>query len=81
MADLFRIKRAAQEYTEVLFEMDIETVKELSKQNAKELYAKVEKFTKEAAKKPGWQGDVKKAPSMKDVENWIASAKEIVKKS
>jgi len=81
LADLFRVKRAAQEYTELLFEMDIETVKELSKQKPDELFKKVEKFAKDAKKKPGWQGDVKKAPTAKDVETWITSAKEIVKKS
>ena len=81
IADLFRVKRAAQEYTEVLFEMGIETVKELSKQKPDELFKKVEKFAKEAKKKPGWHGDVKKVPTAKDVEAWITSAKEIVKKS
>lgn len=81
LADLFRVKRTAQEYTELLFEMGIETVKELSKQNAGDLFKKVEKFAKEAKKKPGWQGDVKKIPTAKDVETWIASAKELVKKS
>ena len=81
LADLFRVKRTAQEYTELLFEMGIETVKELSKQNAGELFKKVEKFAKEAKKKPGWQGDVKKVPTAKDVETWITSAKELVKKN
>lgn len=81
IADLFRVKRAAQEYTELLFEMGIETVKELSKQNAGELVRKVERFTKETKKKPGWHGDVKKVPTAQDVEAWITSAKELVKKS
>ncbi|MHA1650030.1 MAG: DUF4332 domain-containing protein [Candidatus Helarchaeota archaeon] len=81
MADLFRVRRAAEEYTNLLFEMGIETVKELSKQKAKELHAKVKKFAAEAEKKPGWHGDVKKVPTLKDVETWIESAKEIVKKS
>lgn len=80
-ADLFRVKRAAEEYTNLLFEMGIETVKELSRQKADDLLKKVEKFTAEAAVKPGWHGDVKKTPTLKDVETWIASAKELVKKS
>lgn len=78
MADLFRVRRAAEEYTEVLFGIGIETVKELSKQKAKTLYSKVKKFTDEAEKKPGWHGDIEKMPSQKDVETWIKSAKEIV---
>jgi len=81
IADLFRVKRAAQEYTEVLFEMGVETVKELSKQKAEDLFKQVQKFVKEAKKKPGWQGDVNKVPTQKDVETWITSAKEIVKKA
>jgi nucleotidyltransferase/DNA polymerase involved in DNA repair len=80
MADLFRLKRAAQEYTEVLFLMGIETVKEVSKQKAEDLVKQVEKFAKEADKKPGWQGDINKIPTLKDVEAWITSAKELVKK-
>jgi len=81
IADLFRVKRAAQEYTELLFEMGIETVKDLSRAKAEDLFKQVQKFAAEAKKKPGWQGDVNKAPTQKDVEIWIASAKEIVKKS
>ncbi|MHA1265802.1 MAG: DUF4332 domain-containing protein [Candidatus Helarchaeota archaeon] len=80
-ADLFRVKRAAEEYTELLFEMGIETVKELSKQNAKELHTKVKKFVKESGKKPGWHGDVRKEPTLADIKKWIESAKELVKKS
>jgi predicted RecB family nuclease len=80
MADLFRVRRAAEEYTDVLLEMEIETVKELSKQNANELFERVKKFVEKAEKKPGWHGDVNKAPSKNDVETWITHAKEIVKK-
>ncbi len=80
MADLFRVRRAAEEYTEVIFGVGIETVKELSQQKAKALYAKVKKFADEAEKKPGWHGDIEKMPSVKDVDIWIKSAKEIVKK-
>ncbi|MFX1296431.1 MAG: DUF4332 domain-containing protein [Promethearchaeota archaeon] len=78
MADLFRVRRAAEEYSEVLFELGIETVKELSKKEASSLHAEVKEFTEEASKKPGWQGDIRKAPSLKDVEKWITSAKELV---
>ena len=60
--------------------MEIETVKELSRQKAGTLYSKVKKFADEAEDKPGWHGDVNKIPSKKDVQIWIDSAKEIVKK-
>ena len=37
-ADLFRLKCVAEEYANLLFEMEIETVKEVSKQNPAELH-------------------------------------------
>jgi len=80
MADLFRVRRAAEEYTDLLFHMEIETVKELSKQNAPDLFARVKRAADEAEKKPGWHGDVNKTPSKTDVQEWIESAKELVKK-
>ena len=80
MADLFRVKRAAEEYTNLLFYMDIETVKDLSKQKVADLYTRVKKAADEAEKKPGWHGDVNKDPSKTDVQAWIESAKELVKK-
>lgn len=79
MADLFRVRRAAEEYTNLLFEMEIESVKELSKQKADELYNKVIKFMDELEKKPGWHGDMDKIPSKADVKEWIESAKKLVK--
>jgi predicted flap endonuclease-1-like 5' DNA nuclease len=80
-ADLFRVKRAAEEYTNLLFEMEIETVKELSRQTAPSLHKKIIKFVDELEDKPGWHGDVNKSPSQKDVEEWIKSAKALVKKN
>lgn len=79
-ADLFRVRRAAEEYTNLLFEMGVETVKELSRQKADELHNRVERFAEDAEDKPGWHGDVNKVPSESDVEKWIESAKELVKK-
>ncbi|NVM29726.1 MAG: DUF4332 domain-containing protein [Candidatus Helarchaeota archaeon] len=81
MADLFRVRRAAEEYTNLLFEMEIETVKELSKQKADALHKKMTKFADELEEKPGWHGDVNKAPTKNDVKQWIESAKALVKKS
>ncbi|NVM52610.1 MAG: DUF4332 domain-containing protein [Candidatus Helarchaeota archaeon] len=80
IADLFRVRRAAEEYTEFLFEMGIHTIQELSEQNVADLHKKVRAFAEEVAKKPSWRGKVKKAPTQRDVETWIASAKELIKK-
>ncbi len=80
MADLFRVRRAAEEYTEFLFEMGIETVKELSKQDVDELQEKVKDFYEEVKDKPGWQAAIKKLPTKKDIELWVSTAKELVKK-
>ncbi|MHA1270722.1 MAG: DUF4332 domain-containing protein [Candidatus Helarchaeota archaeon] len=77
-ADLFRLRRMAEEYSNLLFNMGIETVKEVSKQKASELHDKVTRFYEKAKKKPGWQGDVRKVPTEKDVQQWIDSAKELV---
>lgn len=79
MADLFRVRRAAEEYTEVLFEMGIQTVRELSEQDPDELHNEVKQFAEEAKEKPGWQGDVRKVPTRNDIELWIYSAKELLK--
>jgi len=78
IADLFRVRRAAEEYTEFLFEMGILTVRQLSEQNVEDLRTKVRLFAKEMATKPGWRGKIKKVPTRRDVEAWIISAKELV---
>jgi predicted RecB family nuclease len=80
MADLFRVKRMAEEYSELAYEMGIKSVEDLSKKDPKKLYQEVTAFAEKAKKKAGWQGDVRKPPTQKDVEIWIESAKSIVKK-
>ncbi len=80
IADLFRVRRAAEEYTEFLFEMGIQTVRQLSEQRIDDLYKKVQNFAAEVALKPSWRGKVKKVPTRSDVEAWIASAKQLIKK-
>jgi predicted flap endonuclease-1-like 5' DNA nuclease len=79
LSDLFRLKGAAEEYTDLLFAAEIETVKEVSKQKPKELLSRVIKVAEEMDKKPGWHGDVDKVPDMADVKTWIKSAKELTK--
>ena len=81
IADLFRVRRAAQEYSEFIFEMGIPTVKDLSEQKADDLFKRVQNFFEDAAEKRGWHGKVRKMPTQADIETWIASAKELVKKS
>ena len=81
MADLFRVRRAAEQYSEFIFEMGIETVKELSEQKPEELLNRIQNFHKDVSQKSGWHGKIKKIPTMNDVELWISSAKELVKKT
>ncbi len=80
IADLFRIRRAAEEYTEFLFEMGIHTVRQLSEQTVEDLYKKVQTFAAKVALSPSWHGKIKKVPTQRDVEAWITSAKELVSK-
>jgi len=61
--------------------MGVETVRELSVQKVEDLFQKVQKFYEEVTQKSGWHGKVRKMPTQKDVETWILSAKELVKKS
>jgi predicted RecB family nuclease len=81
IADLFRVRRAAQQYSEFIFEMGIETVKELSEQKTEDLFNRIQKFYETVSQKPGWHGKIKKLPTLNDVELWISSAKELVKKN
>ncbi|MBD3229046.1 MAG: DUF4332 domain-containing protein [Candidatus Lokiarchaeota archaeon] len=80
MADLFRLKRVAEEYSDLLFYAGVETVGEVAKQDAGDLQNRVERTAKERKRKRGWSGDVKKIPGEKEVKKWIDSAKDLVKK-
>jgi predicted flap endonuclease-1-like 5' DNA nuclease len=81
MADLFRMKRVAEEYSDLLYYAGVETVKEVSKQKADELQNLVERTAKKMKRKKGWAGDIKKIPGESEVKKWIDSAKELVKKT
>ena len=78
MADLFRCRRAAEEYTELLLVAGIETCLELSKQDPEELYELLKETAEEAQKKKGWHGDVRRIPPPKDVETMVQSAKDLI---
>lgn len=81
MADLFRLKRVAEEYSDLLYYSGIETVKEVSKQKADELKNLIERTAKKMKRKRGWSGDIKNIPSKQEVKKWIDIAKDLIKKS
>jgi len=67
MADLFRVKGIAEEYSELLEAAGVDTVKELRTRNAANLHAKIAEVN-----------EVKKLtraiPALKTVEGWIEFA-------
>lgn len=70
MTDLFRISGVGAEYAELLEAAGVDTVKELAHRKAENLLAKMEEVNE--AKKL-----VRRTPSIKNVEAWIAQAKEL----
>lgn len=70
MADLFRIKGVAGEYAELLEASGVDTVKELRHRNAENLAAKMEEVN-------GTKRLCRVVPSLKQIEDWIAQAKEL----
>lgn len=68
--DLFRIKGVGSEYAELLEAAGVDTVKELATRNAANLVSKMEEVN--ADKKI-----VRRTPVLKNVESWIAQAKEL----
>ena len=70
MADLYRIKGVASEYSQLLEAAGVDTVVELSKRVGANLYAKMVEVN--TAKKL-----VRKMPTQGQVENWVKQAKEL----
>ncbi|MCP1336344.1 DUF4332 domain-containing protein [Futiania mangrovi] len=70
MADLMRIKGVGEEYSELLEKAGVDTVKELRNRKADNLHAKMAEVN--AARKL-----VRQLPSLKQVESWVAQAKEL----
>lgn len=68
LADLIRIKGIGEEYSDLLEEAGVDTIKELRNRNAKNLYEKIKLVNSE-------KGLVRRLPSQKDVETWIKEAK------
>ncbi len=69
-ADLFRIKGVAGEYAELLEAAGVDTVPELAQRNAANLTKKMEEVNEEKKL-------VRKVPTEKQVEDWVAQAKEL----
>ena len=72
-SDLYRIKGVGSEYSDLLEEAGVDTIVELSKRVAKNLYEKMVEVN--AAKKL-----VRKLPVEKQVADWIDQAKKLPRK-
>lgn len=68
--DLFRIKGVAEEYSDLLEEAGVDTVVELAQRNAHNLFLKLAEVNTEKKL-------VRRLPVEKQVEDWIAQAKEL----
>lgn len=68
LADLIRIKGIGEEYSDLLEEAGVDTIKELRNRNAKNLYEKIKLVNSEKRL-------VRRLPPQKDVETWIKEAK------
>jgi predicted flap endonuclease-1-like 5' DNA nuclease len=70
LSDLFRIKGVGEEYSDLLEEAGVDTVRELAQRNPKNLYQKLQE-TNERKKL------VRQLPIQADVEDWVAQAKKL----
>ncbi len=70
MADLFRISGVGKEFAELLEIAGVDTVPELAQRNAENLAAKMEEVNNE-------KRITRRTPSLKEVEKWVAEAKEL----
>ena len=70
LADLMRVKGVGEEYSDLLEEAGVDTVKELKHRNPENLYkAMIE--TNQAKKL------VRRVPTLKEVQKWVAEAAEL----
>ena len=70
LADLMRIKGIAEEYSDLLEEAGIDTVKELRKRAPENLHASLIEINEEKAL-------VRRLPSKQDVVSWVDPAKKL----
>lgn len=73
MADLFRIKGIAEDFSHLLELCGVDTVKELRTRNAVNLHAKL-------AEVNAAEGHAGRTPGLAEVEDWIAQASEMTPK-
>ena len=69
-ADLFRIKGIGEEYSDLLEATGVDTVPELAQRNAENLYKKMLEVNEEKKL-------VRRPPTLKQVQDWVAQAKEL----
>ena len=70
LADLFRVKGISEEYSDLLEEAGVDTVKELAQRNADNLHLKLEEVNTEKKL-------VRRVPTLDAVTNWIEQAKSL----
>jgi len=70
MADLFRISGVSTQYAELLEGAGVDTIKELRNRNAENLTAKMNEVNDE-------KSIVRRTPSIKVVESWVAQAQSL----
>ena len=70
MADLFRIKGVAEEFSDLLEKAGVDTVKELRTRKAENLHAKLTEVNAATNR-------ARRAPRMDEVESWIKQAGEL----
>jgi predicted flap endonuclease-1-like 5' DNA nuclease len=70
LADLMRIKGIGEEYSDLLEEAGVDTVKELKHRNPDNLYKALIEINQQKKL-------VRRAPTLKEVQKWIAEAAEL----
>ena len=70
LADLFRIKGIGEEYSDLLEESGVDTVKELRTRNAENLHKRILEINEK-------KNLVNRPPSQKMIESWIEQAKQL----
>ena len=70
LADLFRIKGVAEEYSDLLEEAGVDTVVELAQRNPERLYVALKQTNERKSL-------VRKLPALSQVMSWVAQAKKL----
>jgi len=68
--DLFRIRGVASEYSDLLEEAGVDTVRELAQRNPEHLFQKMNEVNDKKKL-------VRRLPTLKQVSNWVAQAKKL----